>query len=680
MSNPLLDNSTLPPFSSIKAEHVVAAISELIAESSKAVKDILASVDEPDWDNFVQPLDEVGNKLRKAWSPVGHMNAVVNSLELRKAYETCLPLLSEYYTEMGQNKELYDAYLKISEGADFKNLSETKRKIISNELRDFKLSGIALPAEKQKRYGELQKSLSELSSSYSNNVLDATMSWTRLVDSLDDLSGIPENALQAAAEAAKAKDLEGWLFTLEFPSYYPVMTHCSNRELRLEMYTAHVTRASAGGPDASKFDNSEKMEDILKLRHELAQLLGFNNFAEHSLATKMAPSTNAVLKFLNDLAERSLPQANSEIDVMKEFAASELGIEELNAWDTAFVAEKLRQHKYAISQEELRPYFAADRAVQGMFEIVNRLYGITFEQVEEFDSWHSDVRFYKILRDGQHIASFYLDLFARANKRGGAWMDECRCRMKNSDGELQLPVAYLVCNFTAPVGDDPALLTHTEIVTLFHEFGHGLHHTLTEVDELGVSGIGGVAWDAVELPSQIMENWCWEKEGLDLVAEHYKTGEQLPQAMIDKLLAAKNFNSAISMLRQLEMALFDFRMHCEYGTEAYKGIQGTLDEVRSKVSVIKAPKFNQFQNAFSHIFAGGYSAGYYSYKWAEVLSADAFSKFEEQGIFNRETGLEFLSSLLGRGGSADAAELFEKFRGRAPEVDALLRHSGINNA
>ena len=676
MPSPLLEDHLLPPFSKISVDDIVPSIKQLLENNRQTIKETLDDNSNPNWEKLIDPLDKAANRLNKSWSPIGHMNAVVNSDELRQAYEACLPLLSEFYTEMGQNKDLYKAYVKLSESEDFNHWPPARKKIIEDELLDFRLSGIALPAEDQKRFGEIQKRLSKLSSEFSNHVLDATMAWTKLIADKDELQGLPDTALEAAAEAAQKKDLEGYLFTLEFPSYIPVMTYCANRQLRREMYEAFCTRASDQGPNAEKFDNSAIMEEILELRHEKIKLLGFNNYAEYSIATKMASTTAEVLGFLNDLAKRSKPKAENEFQEMKKFAAENLGLDDVHAWDSSFVAEKLRQHKYAISQEELRPYFAADRVISGMFDIASRLFDIQFEKSTDFDSWHKDVRFYKIHQNGQHIASFYLDPFAREHKRGGAWMDQCRSRMK-IDGQLQLPVAYLVCNFSPPVGKKPALLTHDEVVTLFHEFGHGLHHMLTKVNEMSASGIQGVAWDAVELPSQFMENWCWEKEALDIIAEHYESGEKLPQEMVDKLLAAKNFNSALAMLRQLEYALFDFRIHCEYGTDQFLGIQGTLDDVRKQVAVIPAPEFNRFQHGFGHIFAGGYSAGYYSYKWAEVLSADAYSKFEETGIFNQQTGREFLENILEKGGSEKAEVLFEKFRGRKPNIDALLRHTGI---
>ncbi len=676
MSNPLLEQHLLPPFSSIKPEHIVPAIKKIIEDNENKIAELLENCSSPTWENIIEPLEELERTLNDAWSPVGHMNAVVNSPEIREAHDQCLPLISEYSTKLGQNKKLYEVYKSLSANPDFDSSPQSRKKIITDALRDFKLSGITLPEEKQKRYGDLKKRLSELSSKFSNNVLDATMAWTKNITDENELKGIPKNAMAGAKQAAEAKELEGWLFTLDYPSFGPVMNYCENRELRREMYEAFTTRASDQGPNAGKFDNTENMEEILKLRAELASLLDFNNYAELSIATKMANTTDEVLGFLNDMAERSLPQGKEEIAEIKAFASKNLNISDLQAWDSGFAAEKLRQEKYDFSQEELRPYFGADRVISGMFEIVTRLYGVTFEKIEDVDTWHNDVRFYNVLRDGQQIASFYLDLFARENKRGGAWMDVCRSRISNSN-ITQLPVAYLVCNFTGPVGDKPALLTHSEVVTLFHEFGHGLHHMMTQVNELSASGIAGVAWDAVELPSQFMENWCWEKGGLDLFAAHFESGEKIPDEMIKKLLAAKNFGAGLAMLRQLQLGLFDFEIHTFYGTDKFIGIQETLDSVRERVTVLETPEFNRFQHGVAHIFAGGYAAGYYSYKWAEVLSADAYSKFEENGIFDRTTGIEFLESILSKGGSADAAELFIDFRGRPPKIDALLRHCGI---
>lgn len=677
MNNPLLASSELPPFSKILPEHIKPAIESIISDNEKAVVALLASGAGAGWASLQEPLDQLDDRLGQAWSPVGHMNAVVNSEALREAYNGCLPLLSEYSTRLGQNRQLFEAYQSLADSEAFQKLDSAQQKVINDNLRDFRLAGVALEDDKKTRYGEIKKQLSELTSKFSDNVLDATMAWSKLITDEADLAGLPESALAGAKQLAEAKEKDGWLLNLDFPSYFPVMTYCDNRELRKEVYTAFSTRASDQGPNAGEFDNTENIKQILKLRYELAQLLGFDNYAEYSLATKMAESPNKVIEFLEDLAAKSKPQAEKELAELKAFAKEEYGVEELEAWDVGYYGEKLRQQRYAISQEELRPWFPAEKAIAGMFEVVNRLYGIEFEAVDNVDTWHKDVRFFNITRKGDVIGRFYLDLYAREHKRGGAWMDVCRSRWKK-DGKLQLPVAYLTCNFTPPIGDKPALLTHDEVVTLFHEFGHGLHHMLTKVDYAAISGISGVAWDAVELPSQFMENWCWEKEGLAIISGHFETGEPLPEAMLNKLLAAKNFQSAMIMVRQLEFSLFDFKLHKEYQENI--DVQSVLDAVRKQVSVVIPPSFNRFQNSFSHIFAGGYAAGYYSYKWAEVLSADAFSRFEEEGIFNRETGESFLHEILERGGSAEPMELFVNFRGREPEIDALLRHSGIQSA
>ena len=674
MNNPLLKSNELPPFSHILPEHVRPAIESIVADNEQAIAALLASGKGKDWTSLQEPLDALDDRLSQAWSPVGHMNAVVNSEDLRAVYNDCLPLLSEYSTRIGQNRQLFDAYQALADSAEFGQLDSAQQKVINDTLRDFRLAGVALDDDKKARYGEIKKQLSELSSKYSDNVLDATMAWTKLVTDESQLSGLPESALAGAKQLATAREQDGWLLNLDFPSYFPVMTYCDNRDLRKEVYTAYATRASDQGPNAGEFDNSNNITEILRYRQELAELLGFANYAEYSLARKMAESPEKVVTFLQDLVQRSKPQAEKELAELKAFARDEFGVTELEAWDIGYYGEKLRQQRYTISQEELRPWFPAEKAIAGMFTVVNRLFGVEFEAVTDVDTWHKDVRFFNITRSGEVIGRFYLDLFAREHKRGGAWMDVCRSRWQR-DGKLQLPVAYLTCNFTPPVGDKPALLTHNEVVTLFHEFGHGLHHMLTKVDYAAVSGISGVAWDAVELPSQFMENWCWEKEGLAIISGHYETGEPLPEAMLNKLLAAKNFQSAMAMVRQLEFSLFDFKLHKEYREDI--DVRALLDDVRQQVSVVIPPAFNRFQNSFNHIFSGGYAAGYYSYIWAEVLSADAFSRFEEEGIFNQATGESFLHEILEKGGSAEPMELFVNFRGREPQIDALLRHSGI---
>ncbi|GAB3013677.1 oligopeptidase A [Bowmanella dokdonensis] len=667
----------LPNFSQIKPAGIQDKIRNAI-EHCKSEIERLVKQSSFSWDNLVVPLDEADDKLNKLWSPISHMNSVVSNEELREAHDACLPLLSDYGTWVGQNQELYQAYKAIKDSAQYSELDEAQRKVIDNTLRDFELSGVALPEEKKKRFAQIQSRLSDLSSRFSNNLMDATLGWTKHITNESLLSGLPESALEAAAQAARQKDLQGWLFTLDIPSYLPVMMYADNRELREELYQAYSTRASDQGPNAGKWDNSEIMEETLTLRLELAQLLGFESYAHRSLATKMADSPEQVIGFLEDLAKRSKPQAEKDLQELSDFAREEHGMDDLQAWDLAYYSEKLKEARYAISDEQLRPYFPEHKALSGLFDVVNRLYRMDISERKGLDTWHKDVRFFDIHdKNGQLRGSFYLDLYARAHKRGGAWMDVCLDRRHRAGGELQHPVAYLTCNFNGPVGDKPALFTHDEVVTLFHEFGHGLHHMLTQISSPGVAGISGVPWDAVELPSQFLENWCWQEEALNFISGHYKTDESLPKDLLDKMLAARNFQSAMQMVRQLEFSLFDFHLHKDYQPGKKGQIQTILDRVRDQVSVIKPPAFNRFQHSFGHIFAGGYAAGYYSYKWAEVLSSDAFSRFEEEGIFNPRTGQDFLTHILEMGGSKEPMELFVAFRGREPQVDALLRHSGI---
>ncbi|MFQ2908937.1 oligopeptidase A [Aeromonas allosaccharophila] len=678
MNNPLLTMDSLPPFSQIKPEQVQPAVIQAIADCKQKISDVLAQREPHTWDSLIAPLEEVNDRLSRIWSPVSHLNSVLNSEALREAHDACLPLLSEFQTYVGQHEGLYQAYLALSQSDDFPLLSGAQRKEIQNTLRDFRLSGIGLPAEAQQRYGEIQARLSELASRFSNNVLDATQGWHKLVADEAELAGLPDSVRAAARQMAELKGKEGWLFTLDIPSYLPVMMYSDNRELRAEMYEAFTTRASDQGPNAGKWDNSAIMSELLTLRRELAQLLGFANYAELSLATKMADKTEQVVSFLTDLAAKSLPQGKAELEEIRAFAAEQHGQGELAAWDLAYYAEKLKQHKFSISDEQLRPYFPASKVVKGLFEVVKRVFGMKVRERLGIDTWHPDVRFYDIFdADDELRGSFYLDLYAREHKQGGAWMDVCLGRRYRQDGSLQKPVAYLTCNFNGPVDGKPALFTHNEVVTLFHEFGHGIHHMLTRIDVAGVAGINGVAWDAVELPSQFLENWCWESEALAFISGHFETGEPLPADLLEKMLTARNFQAAMQMLRQLEFALFDFRLHQEFDPANPAQLPALLDEVRSQVAVMTPPAFNRFQHSFSHIFAGGYAAGYYSYKWAEVLSADAFSRFEEEGIFNPATGQSFLKNILEKGGSKEPMELFRAFRGREPKVDALLRHSGI---
>ncbi len=681
MSNPLLEMEGLPPFRHILPEHVEPAIDTVLADNRALLEELLDQEESVSWEGLVQPLEEMEERLARVWSPVSHMNSVVNSEPLRTAYNACLPKLSDYATEMGQNRRLCEAFRTIAAGPEYERLEPARRRVIDNALRDFRLAGVDLAPQEQQRYREIQQRLAQLTSRFEENLLDATQAWSRQVTDQRQLGGLPESARAHARQTAEQRGLEGWLFTLEFPSYHAVMTHADDATLRREIYEAYVTRASDQGPHAGRWDNGAIMEEILALRHELAQLLGFANYAERSLATKMAPSPERVMRFLRDLADRSLGQAREELEELQRFAREHYGVRELAAWDISYYSEKLRRHRYDLSDEDLRPYFPEERVLPGLFEVVRRLYGLQIRRLEGIETWHDDVRFYEI-RDaaGRLRGQFYLDLYARRNKRGGAWMDVCISRLRRADGTLQTPVAYLTCNLTPPVGEEPALFTHDEVITLFHEFGHGLHHMLTTVECASVAGISGVAWDAVELPSQFMENWCWQREALELIAGHHRTGEPLPEELYRKMMAAKNFQAGMQMVRQLELSLFDFRLHLEYQPESGARIQQILDQVRAEVAVIRPPVYNRFQHGFGHIFAGGYAAGYYSYKWAEVLSSDAFARFEEEGIFNRETGLQFLETVLEQGGARDPMELFREFRGREPEIEALLRHSGISGS
>lgn len=675
MDNPLLVFDQLPPFSRIEPDQVEPALDQLLTHNRERIANLLEPSREPTWANLVYPIEILEDRLSQAWSPVRHLNSVRNTPELRAAYNACLPKLSDYATEMGQNERLWQAYRTIREQA--RNLDPVQVKVLDLALRDFHLAGVDLPAPRKARFKAISQRLAQLGSHFEEQVLDATQAWTRLITDPADLAGLPDSALALAHQTGELRGHSGWLLTLEQPSYLPVLTYADDRDLRREVYTAYVTRASDQGPMAGRWDNGPLMEEILALRHEQAQLLGFANYAELSLATKMAPSPQAVVDFLTDLARRSRPQAERELAELAAFAKQEQGLDHLEAWDPAYFGEKLRQRRFSIAQEELRPYFPASRVVAGLFAVAERLFGVLIEEVEGVDVWHPDVRFYAVRDWQQEIRGhFYLDLHARPHKRGGAWMDGCRDRLLAPDG-IRTPVAYLTCNLNPPLGDQPALLTHEEVRTLFHEFGHGLHHLLTRVDHPPVAGINGVAWDAVELPSQFMENWCWQRESLNLIAGHWQTGAPLPDDLFQRLGAARNFQSGLQMLRQLEFALFDFRLHLDYTPQRGGRVQQTLTEIRDQVAVVRPPAWNRFAHGFTHIFAGGYAAGYYSYKWAEVLSADAFSLFEERGIFDPGAGRGFLENILEKGGSEDAMDLYLAFRGRPPQVEALLRQSGI---
>lgn len=680
MTNPLLDmldGHALPPFDEIEPQHAETAVDTVLDENRRGLAQLLKRPNGFTWDNLIAPLEALNDRLARVWAPISHMNAVMNSPAWRKAHNACLPKLSDYHTELGQNEDLFRAFKSIADGAQFAQLDTAQQKLIRDQLRDFRLSGVALPAQAKARYKAIAQRLSELSTQFEENLLDATQAWTKPVTDEAQLAGLPNSAKAQARRKAADKSEDGWLLTLDLPSYVAVMTFAEDRGLRREVYEAFTTRASELGPHSGRFDNRPIMDEILALRHEMAGLLGFANYTEQSLATKMAHSPDQVIDFLQDLARRTLPRGRDELATLRAFARERDGLDRLEAWDVAFYAERLKQQRHRLSDEDLRPYFPAPRVIRGLFEVVRRLYGVTVTSLPDAPVWHELVTAYEIRdADGHHRGHFYVDMYERENKRGGAWMADCVNRRRTTAG-VQHPVAFITCNFAPPVDGHPALLKHDDVITLFHEFGHSLHHMLTRVDYAGVSGINGVPWDAVELPSQFMENWCWEREALDLFAAHFETGEKLPAALFERMQAARNFHAAMQMLRQLEFALFDFRLHREYDPAPGARVQAVLDEVRDAVAVMKPPPSNRFANSFAHIFAGGYAAGYYSYKWAEVLSADAFSAFEEAGIFDAATGRRFMTTILERGGSADAMELFKAFRGREPGIDALLRHSGL---
>jgi oligopeptidase A len=678
VTNPLLEPGILPAFSKISPEMIVPAISELIAQNRIVIGD-LTRQENPDWGSLIKPLELMNDHLEKAWSPVRHLNSVKSSAELREAYNKCLPILSEYATEVSQNRELYQAYRLIAESNDYTDFSQAQQKTISDALLHFRLGGVELEGGAKLRYQQLQSELSELESRFENNLLDSTQDWHYLTESEDELMGLPGYAIAMLRQLAEQKELPGFRVTLDMPCYLAVITYADNRALRQAIYEAYVTRASDREVTDKKWDNAPIMQEIVAKRQEKAILLGYDNYAEYSLQTKMATDVAQVLEFLRDLAARSRQAGFDEVKERQDYATS-LGFEgKLAAWDYAYYSEKLKQHRYQISDEDLKPYFADHSVISGLFEIVGRLYRIRISRNDDgIDRWDDSVGFYQIEDSaGEPVGHFYLDLYARENKRGGAWMDECVNRYR-IDGKTQLPVAYLTCNLTPPLGDEPALFTHDEVITVFHEFGHGLHHLLTQIDVPEVAGINGVEWDAVELPSQFMENYCWEYDALCLFARHYQTNEPLPQDLFERMIASRNFQSAMQMLRQIEFSLFDLLLHQRSDITSAEQIQQTLDQVRADISVVETPVINCFQNGFSHIFAGGYAAGYYSYKWAEVLSADAFAAFEEEGIFNPDTGNRFQQCVLEKGGSRPAMESFRCFRGREPEIEALLRHSGIN--
>ncbi len=685
-SNPLLDFSGLARFDAIKPEHVTPAIDELLAKSRAVVEQLQAPSDQVTWENFVTPLENATELLGRAWGIVSHLNNVVDTPELRATFNENQPKVTEFWTALAQNEALFGKYKALRASPGFATLSAARKRIVDNAIRDFRMGGAELPADKKERFAAIQEEHASVSTRFSENVLDATNDYKLLVTDEADLSGLPDDVKAAARAAAEKDGKPGFQFSLHFPSYFPILQFAHKRELRETVYRANATKASEQGDVFSKkdeWDNTQNIVTLLKLRDEEAKLLGYKNFAEVSLVPKMAKSPDEVVNFLEDLAKRARPFAEKDLEELRQFAKAELGLDELKAWDIPYASEKLQERRYAFSAQEVKQYFPEHKVVDGLFRLIQNLFTVEIKP-DDAPVWHKDVRFFRIERDGKLIGQFYLDLYARAGKSGGAWMDDARGRRADKQ-TVQTPIAYLTCNFTEPAVVDgkaqPSLFTHDEVITLFHEFGHGLHHMLTAVDELAVSGISGVEWDAVELPSQFMENFCWEWEVLEHMTAHAVTGEPLPRALYDKMLAAKNFQSGLQTLRQVEFSLLDMHLHYDYDASTGKTVQQLIDEVRAKFALIIPPAFNRFQNSFGHIFAGGYAAGYYSYKWAEVLSADAYAAFEEAKALGpsatTETGKRYLQEILSVGGSRPALESFTAFRGREPSIDALLRHSGM---
>jgi oligopeptidase A len=694
-SNPLLDFSSLPRFDLIRPEHVTPAIEQLIADARQVVQQLEApGVATPSenvsWDSFVVPLEETTERLGRAWGVVNHLNHVMDTPELRAVYNENQPKVTEFWTELGQNEALFGKYKQLHASPEFATLTPARKRIVENALRDFRLGGAELPEQQKERFAEIQEQQAALSTRFSENVLDATNDFKLLVENEAELAGLPDDAKAAARAAAERDGKQGWQFSLHFPSYFPVLQFADSRALREQIYRANATKASEMGAvfsEVEKWDNTGNIAQLLKLRDEEAKLLDFRSFADVSLEPKMAESPERVIEFLEDLARRARPYAEKDLAELRAFAKDQLGIPDMQAWDVTYASEKLREQRYAFSAQEVKQYFPEPKVVAGLFGVISKLFGVSIAP-DEAPVWHPDVRFYRIEKNGQLIGQFYLDLYARQGKGQGAWMDDARGRRLSTGGIVQTPIAYLTCNFTPPATVDgqlqPSLFTHDEVTTLFHEFGHGLHHMLTEVDELSVSGISGVEWDAVELPSQFMENFCWEWDVLQGMTAHVKTGEPLPRELYEKMLAAKNFQSGMQTLRQVEFSLIDMHLHYDFDPNSQKTVQDLVDEVRSKFSVLIPPSFNRFQHSFGHIFAGGYAAGYYSYKWAEVLSADAYAAFEEAveagGGALDETGKRFHREILSVGGSRPALESFKAFRGREPQIDALLRHNGMQAA
>ncbi|HET9818054.1 MAG TPA: M3 family metallopeptidase [Rhodanobacteraceae bacterium] len=681
--NPMLDGARLPAFSRIRAADLVPAIEAILADCQSGIDALVAPGTPRDFDHVMLEQERLDQRLARAWAPVSHLHAVADTRELRAAYDAALEKITDFETALGQNRDLYAAVQAVADSAGFARRSRPERALVEHALRDFRLSGVALDEPARSRFREIVNELSRLTTGFSNAVLDASESWHERIDDERDLAGIPESGRAVLREYARERDLDGYLVTLKQPSVQAVLTYADNRGLRERVYWAYQTRASDQGPDAGKFDNSARMEQIVALRHEAAQLLGFANSAEESLATKMAATPDEVLAFLRDLIARAKPVAQRELEELREFARNELGLEILESWDVAWASEKLRRARYALDEERIKAYFPLPAVLNGLFAVAGKLYGITVEPARErVDVWHPDVRYCEVRdADGALIAGVYLDLYARSGKRGGAWMDVCRARFRDGDA-LQLPIAFLTCNFAPPAGGHPSLLTHDDVLTIFHEFGHGLHHLLTRIDLPSIGGIDGVEWDAVEMPSQFMENFGWNRQALDLFAKHWSSGEALPGELFEKMLAARHFQAGMFLVRQLEFALFDFLLHLRYEPERGARVMETLEAARREAAVLHPPAWQRFPHAFTHIFAGGYAAGYYSYLWAEVLSADAFGAFEEHaeegaGVIDADIGARFRDEVLGVGASRPALESFTAFRGRAPEPDALLRSYGL---
>ena len=678
MTNPLLTEFTLPPFSLIKPKHILPAITKILNDCYITVEKSLTQDAPYTWDNLVQPIIESNDRYFRIFSIINHLNAVNTNTELREVYTDALLLTSKYNTWIGQNDDLYNAYCDLKSGENFSILNSSQKKVIDNILRDFKLSGVHLTKNKKKRYEKITSRLSELETLYSNNVLDATTAWSKLITNKKELIGIPENILESAKEYAKSKKQKGWLITLDTPCYLSVMTYCDNQELRKEIYYAYSTRASDQGPNSGKWNNGPIIVEQIALRHELANILGFDSYAHQSIETKMVKNITEVTDFLYDLLKLVQPQAKKELEQLSTFAYENYEIKNINVWDIYYYSEKQKKYIYNVNNEELRVYFPESRVLYAMFEIIKRIYGISIKERNNVDIYYPNVRFFDLFNEKNELqGSFYLDMYIRKNKRNGAWMDDCTNKMRRANGTLQKPIAYINCNFSYPLNDQTSILTHDEVIILFHEFGHALHHLLTNIDIPNISGINGVPWDAIEMPSQFMENWCWESDVLKLIGQHYKTGKQLPNEIINKILDTKNYQRGLFILRHLEFGLFDFFLHSKSNDVKNIDFLEVLREVRNLVSIIPIPEWERFPNAFLHIFSGNYAAGYYSYLWADVLASDAYSRFKEEGIFNRYTGQSFLENILMLGGLEDPIESFKRFRGRKPQLDAMLDNYGF---